>query len=153
MGIILWISFRCTCLYLCVHSSKHITDLRDILFSESGWWHFLPLYFPSNFHESQTKHSISFKYTSPYEMLTCGVNRCITALCGFFLKSPLSSNSINKPTRLNFSMYLLYNLFANPRVSNGYFVHHQEFINLLYLQLGTNHANSNRKTEHLDTFA
>jgi hypothetical protein len=32
-------------------------------------------------------------------------------------------------------MYLFYNLFATPHVSNDHFIHHQEFINLLYLQL------------------
>ena len=51
------------------------------------------------------------------------------------------SNSINKPTRCTFCMYLFYNLFATLHVSNVYFIHHQEFINLLYLQLCTNHAN------------
>ena len=38
-------------------------------------------------------------------------------------------------------MYLVYNTFATLHVSNDYLVHHQEFINLLYLQLSTNHAN------------
>ena len=32
-------------------------------------------------------------------------------------------------------MYLFYNLFVNLHVSKDYFVHHQEFINLLYLHL------------------
>ena len=38
-------------------------------------------------------------------------------------------------------MHLFYNLFATLHVSNDYFVHHQVFINLLYLQLCTNRAN------------
>jgi hypothetical protein len=38
-------------------------------------------------------------------------------------------------------MYLFYNLFATLHVSNDYFVHHQESINLLYLHLCRNHAN------------
>ena len=45
-------------------------------------------------------------------------------------------------------MYLFYNLFETLHVSNDYFVHHQEFINLLYLQLCTNRANVSK-----DTFA
>ena len=139
----MWISFRYIRLYLCLHSSKHMTDLRDIIFqifrSLDDDDDIFPLYFPSNFHESQTKRAISIKYTSSYKILTCGVNRCITAVC--FFKSPLSSNSINKPTRRTFCMYLFYNLFVTLHVSNDYFVHHQEFINLLYLQLCTNHAN------------
>ena len=48
---------------------------------------------------------------------------------------------LNKPTRCTFCMYLFYNLFVTLHVSNDYFVHLQEFINLLYLQLCTNHAN------------
>ena len=47
------------------------------------------------------------------------------------------SNSIHKPTRYTFCIYLFYNLFATLHVSNDYSVHHQEFINLLYLQLCT----------------
>jgi hypothetical protein len=38
-------------------------------------------------------------------------------------------------------MYLFYILNATLHVSNDYFIHHQEFINLLYLQLCTNHEN------------
>ena len=38
-------------------------------------------------------------------------------------------------------MYLFYNLSTTLHVSNDYFIHRQEFINLLYLQLCTNHAN------------
>jgi hypothetical protein len=38
-------------------------------------------------------------------------------------------------------MYLFYNFCTNLHVSNDYFVHHQEFINLLYLQLCTNNPN------------
>ena len=54
-------------------------------------------------------------------------------------------------------MYLFYNLFAALHVSNDCFARHQEFINLLYLQLCTNHANvSNclvlRLFQQLDTF-
>ena len=44
-------------------------------------------------------------------------------------------NCINKPIRCTFCMYLFYNMFATLHVSKDYFVHHQEFINLLYLQL------------------
>ena len=50
------------------------------------------------------------------------------------------TNSVNKPTRYTFCMYLFYNLFATLHVSNVHFVHHQEFINLLYLQFYTNRA-------------
>ena len=50
------------------------------------------------------------------------------------------TNSINKPTRLTFCMYLFYNLFTTLHVSDDYFFQHQEFINLLYLQLCTNSA-------------
>ena len=42
---------------------------------------------------------------------------------------------------MHFCMYLFYNLSATLHVSNDYFLHHQEFTNLLYLQLCTNHAN------------
>ena len=48
---------------------------------------------------------------------------------------------MEKPTRCTFCMHLFYNIFATLHVSNDYFVHHQVFINLLYLQLCTNHAN------------
>ena len=41
---------------------------------------------------------------------------------------------------MHFCMYLFYNIFATLHVSNDYLVPHQEFINLLYLQLCTNHA-------------
>ena len=51
------------------------------------------------------------------------------------------TNSINKPTSCTFCMYLFYNLFVTLRASNDHFVHYQEFINLLYLQLCTNRAN------------
>ena len=51
------------------------------------------------------------------------------------------TNSTNKPTRCTFCMYLFYNLLVTLHVSKDYFVHHQVFINLLYLQLCTNHAN------------
>ena len=54
------------------------------------------------------------------------------------------TNSINKPTRCTLCMYLFYNLFATLHVSNDCFVHHQEFINLLYLQLCTTHTNVSR---------
>ena len=50
-----------------------------------------------------------------------------------------------------FILQFLYTL----HVSNDHFVHHQEFINLLYPQLRTNRALSycsNFKTEQLDTF-
>ena len=43
------------------------------------------------------------------------------------------TNSTNKKKKMHFCMYLFYNLFATLHVSNDYFVHHQEFINLLYL--------------------
>ena len=43
--------------------------------------------------------------------------------------------------KMHFLMYLFYNLCTNLHVSNDHFVHRQEFINLLYLQLCTNHAN------------
>ena len=46
-----------------------------------------------------------------------------------------------QPARCTFCMYLFYNLFATLHVSNDCFVHHQQFINLLYLQLCTNRAN------------
>ena len=49
-------------------------------------------------------------------------------------------------------MYLFYNLFATLHVSNDYFVHHQYFINLLYLLLRLE-LSSNRKAEQLGTFA
>jgi hypothetical protein len=38
-------------------------------------------------------------------------------------------------------MYLFYNLFETLYISKDYFVHHQAFINLLSLQLCTNHEN------------
>ena len=38
-------------------------------------------------------------------------------------------------------MYLFYNICATLHVSKDYFVHYQEFINLLYLQLCTNRTN------------
>ena len=53
----------------------------------------------------------------------------------------LLSSSINKPTRCTFCMYLFYNFCTILHVSNDHFVHRQEFINLLYLQLCTNRAN------------
>ena len=51
------------------------------------------------------------------------------------------TSSINKPTRCTFCMYLFYSLFEKLRVSNDHFDHHNEFINLLYLQRCTNDAN------------
>ena len=51
------------------------------------------------------------------------------------------TNSINKPTRCTFCMYLFYNLCTTLHVSNYHFVHHQDFINLLYLQFCTKHSN------------
>ena len=53
----------------------------------------------------------------------------------------LDAPRINRPTRCTFCVYLFYNLCTTLHVSNDYFAHHQEFINLLYLQLCTNHAN------------
>ena len=38
-------------------------------------------------------------------------------------------------------MYLFHNICTTLHVSNDRFIHHQEFINLLYMQLCTNHAN------------
>ena len=49
-------------------------------------------------------------------------------------------NQFYKQTRCTFCMYLFYNLCTTLHVSNDYLFHHQEFINLLYLQLCTNHA-------------
>ena len=39
-----------------------------------------------------------------------------------------------------FCTYLFYNFCTTLHVSNDHFVHHQGFINLLYLQLCTNRA-------------
>ena len=78
----------------------------------------------------------------------------ITANNGFYLHVRPSltlyvpcnvTNPINKPTRCTFCLYLFYNLSATLHVSNDYFVHHQEFINLLYLQLCTNPAPKEQK--------
>ena len=49
-------------------------------------------------------------------------------------------------------MYLFYSLFATLHTSNDYLVHHQDFINLLYLLLRLE-PSSNRKAEQLGRFA
>ena len=53
----------------------------------------------------------------------------------------IKCNSIKGPTRCTFCMYLFYNFCTTLHVSNDHFVHRQEFVNLLHLQLCTDRAN------------
>jgi hypothetical protein len=63
--------------------------------------------------------------------------------CGLWLdKQWEMSNYISKPTRCTFCMYLFYNIFVQLYMfRTTIFVHHQEFINVVYLHLCTKHAN------------
>ena len=76
---------------------------------------------------------------------TCTADANTVTKDGFFfftLYVPcIVTNYINKPTRWAFCMYLFYNLCTTLHVSNGHFVHHQEFMIYCILQLCTNSAN------------
>ena len=66
--------------------------------------------------------SLNFRCSRPFVYL-------LPIKCYLTLYVPcIVTNYTNKPTRCTFCMYLFYNLYTTPHVSNDHFVLHQEFM-------------------------
>ena len=74
--------------------------------------------------------------------IALAVRPSVGSISIFDIVCTVHRNQFYKQTnKMHICVYLFYNIFANLHVSKDYFVHHQEFISLLYLQLCTNRAN------------